>query len=585
MARNGAGTYVLPAGNPVVTGTTISSTTTNNTFNDMATALTQSISSDGQTTPTGNLPMGGFAHTGVADATVRTQYASAGQIQDSAFTYLTSAAGTNVMTATAALGMSAYVTGQRFFFVAPSTNTGACTLNINSIGVKSVTKTGTTALVAGDIQSGAVVQVVYDGTEFQLLNPYLNVNTLVTSWSGGATGLKTYTTPTKSVTISFASPAVFTVSSGDLPANNTQIELFTTGTLPTGLSVNTTYYVVNSSVTTFNVSLTSGGAAINTTAAGSGTHTFGILGSTGNLVLDGTLNVANGGTGTNSFLLNNLFLGNGTSGLKPVYAGATGNVLTSQTVSTVNAGSFVVGTQYTLSTIGSTDWTTVGATASGSVTGSIATTTLTVTAVGSGTLAVGTYISGTGVTAGTYITALGTGTGGTGTYTVSASQTVASTTITLQPSVGTVFTATAVGSGTGAATTNIWASVAPTPSTGGMTLLGTITTTSGTSQSLTGLTLTGYKQIQCQLNGASISSASNIKLNSNNITPSSASNMYGTVLIDLTTGYYTATTSDTGGTATSYTNNSGLSTASTSITFAAGAGSFDNGSILVYGVK
>lgn len=174
MSRNGSGTYNLPAGNPVVTGSTISSTWANNTLNDIATALTGSIAKDGQTTPTGNLPMGGYAHTNVADATVRTMYGTAGQIQDSAFTFLTSPAGTNAMTATAALGMSAYVIGQRFFFVAPSTNTGACTLNINAIGAKALTKSGTTALVAGDIQSGSVVQVVYDGTQFQLLNPSLS---------------------------------------------------------------------------------------------------------------------------------------------------------------------------------------------------------------------------------------------------------------------------------------------------------------------------------------------------------------------------------------------------------------------------
>lgn len=65
-----------------------------------------------------------------------------------------------------------------------------------------------------------------------------------------------------------------------------------------------------------------------------------------------------------------------------------------------------------------------------SVTGSISTTTLTVTAVGSGTLAVGQILSGTGVTAGTRITGFISGTGGTGTYSVSVSQTVASTTIT-----------------------------------------------------------------------------------------------------------------------------------------------------------
>lgn len=66
----------------------------------------------------------------------------------------------------------------------------------------------------------------------------------------------------------------------------------------------------------------------------------------------------------------------------------------------------------------------------GVFTGAISGTTLTVSAVTNGVLRVGSFISGTGVTAGTYVTALGTGTGGAGTYTVSASQTVASTTIT-----------------------------------------------------------------------------------------------------------------------------------------------------------
>jgi len=198
MARNGAGTYNLPSGNPVVTGSTISSAWANSTLNDMATALTQSISSDGQTTPTGNLPMGGYNHTNVADATVRASYASAGQVQDSAFTFLTSPSGTNTMTAAASLGMSAYVTGQRFFFVSPSTNTSACTLNINAIGAKAITKQGTTALVAGDIVSGAVIQVVYDGTEFQLVSP---AGSAVNSFSAGTTGLTPSTATTGAITL------------------------------------------------------------------------------------------------------------------------------------------------------------------------------------------------------------------------------------------------------------------------------------------------------------------------------------------------------------------------------------------------
>ena len=70
MSRNGSGVYSLPAGNPVVTNTTISSTWANNTLTDIATALTNSISADGQTTITGNLQMNSNKLTGLAVGTV-----------------------------------------------------------------------------------------------------------------------------------------------------------------------------------------------------------------------------------------------------------------------------------------------------------------------------------------------------------------------------------------------------------------------------------------------------------------------------------------------------------------------------------
>jgi len=168
MARNGSGTYNLPAGNPVVTGTTISSTWANSTLSDISTALTGSIASDGQTVPTANLPMGTYAHTNVGVATVRSMYAVASQVQDNTLQYLTPVSGTDTITATAPVGMTTYATGQRFTFVAAGTNTGATTLNINSIGAKNITKNGTTALVAGDIATGQAIEVVYDGTQFQI---------------------------------------------------------------------------------------------------------------------------------------------------------------------------------------------------------------------------------------------------------------------------------------------------------------------------------------------------------------------------------------------------------------------------------
>lgn len=69
---------------------------------------------------------------------------------------------------------------------------------------------------------------------------------------------------------------------------------------------------------------------------------------------------------------------------------------------------------------------------SSSFTGVVATNTLTVTSfvTGGAPLAIGTVISGTGVTPGTVISALGSGTGGNGTYTVTGAATVASATMT-----------------------------------------------------------------------------------------------------------------------------------------------------------
>jgi hypothetical protein len=67
MSRNGSGTYSLPAGNPVVTNTTITSTWANTTLTDIATALTGSLAADGQTVATGALQMGTNRVTGMGD--------------------------------------------------------------------------------------------------------------------------------------------------------------------------------------------------------------------------------------------------------------------------------------------------------------------------------------------------------------------------------------------------------------------------------------------------------------------------------------------------------------------------------------
>jgi hypothetical protein len=64
-----SGTYSLPSGNPVVTGTTISSTTTNTTNSDIATALSSCILKDGTQTVTANIPMASHKFTGLSAGT------------------------------------------------------------------------------------------------------------------------------------------------------------------------------------------------------------------------------------------------------------------------------------------------------------------------------------------------------------------------------------------------------------------------------------------------------------------------------------------------------------------------------------
>jgi len=170
MPRNGSGTYTLPSGNPTIPGTVISSSGWwNPTGSDLASAITQSLASDGQTVPVANLPMGNFRHVNVANALNRNEYATYGQVQDGQPQWMT-VTGTDTILGTIAPGPTGYVAGQAFRFVAAGANTTtAVTLNINSLGAKSITKNGATALAAGDIPAGSVVNVVYDGTQFQFI--------------------------------------------------------------------------------------------------------------------------------------------------------------------------------------------------------------------------------------------------------------------------------------------------------------------------------------------------------------------------------------------------------------------------------
>lgn len=205
-----------------------------------------------------------------------------------------------------------------------------------------------------------------------------------------------------------------------------------------------------------------------------------------------------------------------------------------------------------------------------------------------------------------------------GVVTISAPAVAGTPTLTLPTTSGTIITtasstgldASVISSGTmatarlasGSATSSTylrgdqtWATI----SSGGMTLLGTITTTSGSTVTLSGLTLTSYKQLSLYLNGVSLSATgAGLYLDggseriTGNLASSATNGLSGIVNIELATGVYSsvvataATASPTGDTAAVYAGICLTTTASTSIsiTIVVGGVTFDSGSIKVYGV-
>lgn len=201
MAFNGSGSFSAPGASfPAVASTLIESAKYNAVINDIATGLSTCILKDGTQTVTANIPFGGFKLTGVGPATARTDAATLANNQDGTGVYVGTVGGTaDVITLTPSPAITAYVAGQRFSFIASGANTTNVTVAISSLTAKAITKNGTTALAAGDIPSGALVAIVYDGTEFQLSpqTKTLNGTAIVSPTISGATlTTSTMTSPT-----------------------------------------------------------------------------------------------------------------------------------------------------------------------------------------------------------------------------------------------------------------------------------------------------------------------------------------------------------------------------------------------------
>lgn len=171
MPRNGSGSFTLPANsfsNPTP-NTNMSSTDCDACWTDIEVAMSASIANNGETPIVSDLTMSGFKHTNVANATARNNYASAGQVQDSRFTWAGTAGGSgNAITLTNVTpAISAYVAGQRFLFVAAANNTGATTVSVSGLVAVALQANGA-ALTADQVVAGRIYEIIYTGTFFEL---------------------------------------------------------------------------------------------------------------------------------------------------------------------------------------------------------------------------------------------------------------------------------------------------------------------------------------------------------------------------------------------------------------------------------
>ena len=272
MSYNGSGTFLINStGQPVVANTVISATVFNALTADLASGLTNCITKDGQSTPTANIPMGSNKITGLANGTLAGDAANLGQVQSTAAKLIASISGVDTVTGIMSPTLTAYAAGQLFYFVAAGANTGAVTLNIDGLGAKAVTRDGATALAAGDINSGEIVVVIYDGTRFQMINAansFGNTTINGTLTVTGNTGLQANVSITSALSVGGTFNVTGAAALGSTLAVTGKADLPTvsTASINAAVAVVTTGTVTNLTSTSASIASVNAGVALLTTA-------------------------------------------------------------------------------------------------------------------------------------------------------------------------------------------------------------------------------------------------------------------------------------------------------------------------------
>lgn len=132
----------------------------------------------------------------LATASAQT-YINGSRTIEGTLNYCSDAGSTDSYSCSLSPAITGYVTGTAYVFRANTANTGAASINFNSLGAKTIVKQQNVTLADNDIKAGQLVEVIYDGTNMQMISP-------PSTGGGASTTTWTFTAPAAGCSYSVA---------------------------------------------------------------------------------------------------------------------------------------------------------------------------------------------------------------------------------------------------------------------------------------------------------------------------------------------------------------------------------------------
>jgi hypothetical protein len=186
---------------------------------------------------------------------------TAGNVQAQTWTYWPDTGSSSAYAITPNPAITAYAAGQRFSIKLSNTSAAAPTLNVNGLGTRSLNYNDGTGIKAGDLITGGIIDVVFDGTNFEVISfsrqsamrPYFalaggtanavtaTVDTLPNLYTGLEVTLLLTATNTGSASLNVNGSGAITILRNDYSGGNPTVA----GDLPSGGAARLVYNGTN----------------------------------------------------------------------------------------------------------------------------------------------------------------------------------------------------------------------------------------------------------------------------------------------------------------------------------------------------